>query len=311
MPKRVLVTGWTGFVGDALIRDTVTLSEHDRTCVFHSNRDVEYVLLPRWELDLMDYQKTEDAVSNYSPDVILHLAAKCGGLFDNINHPAEFWYKNTVMSVNILQAAAVVGIKHFIGCLSSCIYPDKVGEGYYPMQTTDIFRGAVSQANLGYGFGKRALLEGMMSYSKEFPDIKFHGLIPCNMCGPGDRSTHFIPSFVKRLKAGEKSFLLNGTGMELRQFMNVEDFVAILLKYIDKLDTFTNPLNVFNVAPDKPQYTIRDMAYALAAPFGVTDIRFNGERNSQYRKDIDGTEILKIIPHEFDTFEEIVKLCSR
>jgi len=302
--RRVLITGCTGFVGDTYTRDMVG---NDKGIYrFYSDRETEYLLPGRMEMDLLNMHSVRNYFSQHKPNIVVHLAAKCGGLFDNIQYPANFWYENTLMSTIILQESLLSGVKHFVGCLSSCVYPDKVGEGYYPMQTKDIFRGSVSEANLGYGFGKRALLEGMMSYQKQYPHMTFHGLIPCNLFGVGDKSTHFIPSFIKRLKAGEKDIELNGTGNELRQFMDVDDFCCIIFDYLKKIDEIPGEgLRLFNVAPDRPQTSIKELANLIASKFGAT-VKFNYMKNSQFRKDIDGSEILKIIPHKFNTIEETI-----
>lgn len=268
----------------------------------------------RQECNLLDPKSVMDCLTgkfDIIPDIVLYTAAKCGGVFDNLADPFGFWHENTLMALNTLKAVKESAIPAFVAVLSSCIYPSAVG-GYevsrnfgedkeyisaYPLDTISIYNGQVDLSNVGYAAGKRALLDGMISLSKQC-NTQFNALVPCNMFGVGDTSTHFIPSFMRKLRETPKgeTIVLNGTGSELRQFMDVDDCAGCIIKYLQDLwnpavhmrkEFLYGKVWVDNVSPDDSVMTVAEAAQRIV---DIADpgrkIAFNGSDNCQFRKDI-------------------------
>src|SRR5215203_557223 len=110
---KVLVTGGSGLLGKAIQR------------YVHGNKDEHDYIFINSSNDLRDKYVTEKLIQEAKPDVVIHTAAKVGGLLDNMNNQIDYWVDNTEMNLNILRACKNHGIKRVISCLSTCIYPSK------------------------------------------------------------------------------------------------------------------------------------------------------------------------------------------
>ena len=276
--NRIVVTGGSGLVGKHLqeiLPDAFYLSSKD--------------------CDLTDIKKVRWMISSYTPDVVIHLAARVGGIQDNLKYPADYFDDNILINTNIVKVCKEYDVKRFIGILSTCIYPSVVDN--YPMTEEDLFIGPPPPSNFSYGYAKRCLAVQIDAYNKQF-GTKYNYLIPCNLYGDYDNlhnenKMHFITALLNKIRnSKDNSLHLLGTGKPLRQFMYAGDLAKII-----KLVIENNITESFNVAPDF-NYSIDEMARVA---LNVTNKDYNiiydrPELDGQYRKDVSNKKLLKLFP---------------
>lgn len=293
MNKNILVTGGSGLVGSYLrkfIPDAIFLSSSD----YNLTKESDVIKL----------------FENYKPECVIHLAAKVGGIIDNIENPAEYYDDNILMNTFMLKYSKLNQVKRFIGILSTCIYPDKVES--YPMIESDLHLGPPTETNFSYGYSKRSLAVQIDSYNKQY-GTKYQYLIPCNLYGVGDKDdenkSHFVTALIKKIfkakKNGEKKIELYGDGTPLRQFLFAEDFAEVIHRVIDE-----NVHESFNVSNDE-NLSIQQMAMIALSVCDASDfeIIWNKEKpNGQYRKDVSNEKMKTLLPNlNFIRLEEGIK----
>jgi GDP-L-fucose synthase len=285
----ILVTGGTSTVGKHLkeiLPDAVYISSK--------------------ECDLTDIKMVRWLISSYTPNIVVHLAAKVGGIQDNIAKPAEYFDDNILMNTNILKVSHEYNVKRFIGILSTCIYPDKVDS--YPMKEEVMFDGPPTPTNFSYGYAKRALAVQIEAYNKQY-GTEYNYITPCNLYSEydnfdNDKKMHFITALLKKIKTSDGELNLLGTGKPLRQFMYAGDLAKVI-----KLTIENDVTENFNIAYPVNQ-SINDLAEkALGSLKKNYYIRYNNpELDGQYRKDVDTTKMLSLFPEfEFTSYEEGIK----
>lgn len=288
---RVLVTGGTGLVGTYLQNyiDGVYLNSKD----YNLTKEEQVVAM---------YEK-------YRPDVVIHLAAKVGGIMDNIAHPFQYYEDNLLMNTYVVKYARYFKVSKFIGVLSSCIYPDVVAQ--YPLVEEDLHKDLPNINNFGYGYAKRVLGCHIDIAKKE--GLNYSYIIPSNLYGEfehGDISRkHFIGALLEKIhiakQQGDDSITLFGDGTPLRQFTFAKD-VAEILDLIIKQDVKEN-LNVST--PDN--MSIDFMAKEALKALGMSDIKIiydTSKPNGQYRKDVDIAKFKKIFSnYEFTPYIKGIK----
>ena len=206
--------------------------------------------------DLRDWLVAEDLFKTYKPTHVVHLAAKVGGIKDNINKPAEYFNDNILINTHIMNMCKMYNVKRFIGILSTCIYPDTVKS--YPMTENDLFLGPPTPTNFSYGYAKRCLAVQIDAYNKQY-GTKYNYLIPCNLYSEHDNfnnesKMHFMTALLKKIKSSKETLNLLGTGKPLRQFMYAGDLAKIIKGVIENKIT-----DSFNVAPSE-NLSIDEMA---------------------------------------------------
>lgn len=279
--NKIIVTGGSGMVGQSLKKIMP-----------------EATYLSSKQCDLTEQKSVEAMLNYYNPDAIIHLAAKVGGIFDNINRPAEYFTDNILMNTLLIDAAHKKGIKRFVGILSTCIYPDKCES--YPMKETDLHNGPPTPTNFSYGYAKRCLAVQTESYNKQY-GTNYQYLIPCNLYGEFDKygnNSHFIAALINKIHIAKKNLddkiILFGTGTPLRQFMYSDD-LAIVIKYCIDNDIYDN----MNVATEE-NLSIRQMAEIalLACDAENMTIQFDTTYpDGQFRKDVSVDKLKEVIPN--------------
>ena len=148
MYKNVLVTGGTGFLGKRL--------QIERP---------NWIYISSKDCDLTDSKQVKELYADLKPEAVLHLAARVGGIMDNIENQADFFYLNTMMNTNVLKEAHSAGIDRVLSALSTCAFPERVG---FPYAEESFFWGPPTPTNFSYGMTKRMLHVGSMAYRKQY-----------------------------------------------------------------------------------------------------------------------------------------------
>ena len=283
--KDILITGGTGMVGKHLQKILP---------------DAYYV---GSEYELTEWNETVALFENTRPKRVIHLAAKVGGIQDNIEKPAEYFDDNILINTNVVNMCKKYKVERFTAILSTCIYPDKVDR--YPMTEEDMFLGPPTKTNFSYAYAKRCMAVQTEAYNKQY-GTKWNYIIPCNLFSELDnfeneKKMHFITSLVKKIKNSNGNINLLGTGKPLRQFIYAEDLARVIKEVIDK-DITEN----FNIAPDW-NYSINEMTNKALDVLKVKAeiVYTNPELDGQYRKDVSNKKMKSLLPNfKFTNFED-------
>lgn len=234
---KVIVTGGSGFLGKAVNK------------VLKDNLFYDVVSLEgKRDYDLTNQKQVDYLYKGHEPDVIVHLAARVGGIGANKDNPGLFMYENLVMGMNLIETARKYGkLQKFVMVGTVCAYPKFTP---VPFKEEDIWNGYPEETNAPYGIAKKALMELLIAYEKQY---KFNStnLIPVNMYGPHDNFdpsiSHVIPALILKIatamKHGEKRVELWGTGQASREFLFVDDCAEAITKSIS-IDTGPDPINI-------------------------------------------------------------------
>tara|TARA_Y100000310_G_scaffold334572_1_gene414676 strand:- start:761 stop:1678 length:918 start_codon:yes stop_codon:yes gene_type:complete len=277
---KVAVTGGTGFLGKSLQRMVPKWT-------YLSSSDVNLSSLP----ELCDF------LAEGKFDTVIHLAARVGGIKDNIDHPAEFFYENTIMNSNVVHACYKTGIKRLLSTLSTCAFPNRAA--FYPFAEEELLAGPPAKTNRSYGFTKRALYIQTLAYREQY-GLNYSCISPSNLYGPGDNfdseNSHFVPAMVKKFHEAKNGDTLTfwGNGRPLRQQLFVDDLcVAIphlLVKHCSDVPLLVVP---------NENLSIKEMVSACRTIANKDlDIRFEGDSalSGQYRKDGSNRKFKELLP---------------
>jgi GDP-L-fucose synthase len=286
---QILVTGGSGLVGKHL-QDILPEATYVSSSAY----------------DLTDMVSVKEMMIDFEPDIVIHLAARVGGIMDNMKYPVQYLEENILMNTNVLKACHEFNVEKVISILSTCIYPDVVDT--YPMKEEDLFNGPPAPTNFSYGFAKRCMAAHIDSYVKQY-DKKWCYLIPCNLYGEHDKyeehHSHFVSALIKKIYEAEDSIELWGTGKPLRQFMYGRDLARVIKYFIDN-DVVGN----YNVAPDWV-HSINEIA-EIGKNACLKDklvVNYdNTKPDGQFRKDVDSSKLLSILKDfRFTPLEEGIK----
>ena len=213
--RRVVVTGGAGFLGGF-----VTEGLQKRGC--------KNILVPKIEdYDLVSIDDIIRMYEDMKPDIVIHLAAVVGGIGANREHPGEFFYKNLMMGVQLIEQGRLRNIEKFVAIGTVCAYPKFTP---VPFKEEDIWNGYPEETNAPYGLAKKMLLVQSQSYRTEYGFNSIF-LLPVNLYGPGDNfdpaSSHVIPALIKKcvdaIDSGTDYIDCWGTGNVSREFIYVAD----------------------------------------------------------------------------------------
>ena len=213
--KKVLVTGGAGFLGHFLVENLVSKGFSRKNITIPRSRDN----------DLRIWENARKAVKG--KDIVIHLAAKVGGIGLNKEKPGEFFYDNLIMGALLMEAARIEKVKKFVAIGTICAYPKFTKT---PFKEEDLWNGYPEETNAPYGLAKKMLLVQSQSYREQY-NFNSVFLLPVNLYGPGDnfdpKSSHVIPALIKKIHDAKKRKLhfieVWGTGKPTREFLYVED----------------------------------------------------------------------------------------
>lgn len=263
-------------------------------------------------VDLTDQRDVKRLIGNMQPRTVIHLAARVGGILDNIAHPAEYFYQNVMMNTMIMEECRKNGVERFIGMLSTCIYPDALSEAFYPLREEVLFMGPPTPTNFSYGYAKRCLAVQTEAYNKEY-GLQYSWLAPCNLYSEHDKfvpgKAHFVADLVRKIieaKNGDKKLVLFGSGRPLRQNMYAGDLAKVLQICVERDITES-----FNVAVSE-NLSIKETAEIALRACEAEDIEISWDStkpDGQYRKDVSNEKMLSIIPDfKFTSLEEGIRI---
>jgi len=233
--KCVTVTGGKGFLGKHLIKK---LAAYD--C-----RQIKVADLPEYNLtNITDIQRMYEETK---PQIVIHLAAKVGGIGFNQEKPAELFYDNLIMSAQLLHEAYVRKIEKFVALGTICAYPKFTP---VPFKEEDLWNGYPEETNAPYGLAKKMMLVQSQAYRQQYGFNSIF-LLPVNLYGPGDnfnpRSSHVIPALIKKCfdatDAHDDKIEVWGTGSATREFFYVEDAAQAICMAADAYNK-SEPVNI-------------------------------------------------------------------
>ena len=213
--KKIVVTGGAGFLGTYVVKKL-----EERGC--------SEIFIPRSEhYDLVEMEAVKRLYQEARPDIVIHLAAKVGGIGANMKNPGRFFYENLMMGVQMMEQARLFGVEKFVAIGTICAYPKFTP---VPFKEEDLWNGYPEETNAPYGLAKKMLLVQSQAYRHQYG---FHSifLLPVNLYGPGDdfdlESSHVIPALIRKAveakERGERRIVAWGTGKVSREFLYVED----------------------------------------------------------------------------------------
>lgn len=231
--KKVVVTGGAGFLGCHVVKQLENLNPNKITII----RSKEY--------DLRNYYDCLEALKGH--DLVIHLAAKVGGIGYNQSHPAELFRDNLLMGVNTMEAAREIGVQKFVAIGTVCAYPKYTAS---PFKEENLWDGYPEETNAPYGLAKKMLLVQAQSYRQQYGFNAIY-LLPVNLYGPHDNfnpeSSHVIPALIKKFCEAKETNVEKvevwGSGNATREFLYVEDAAEGILLAAEKYNK-KDPINL-------------------------------------------------------------------
>jgi len=229
---KIFVSGHGGLIGSALVRN------------LEAKGYTNIVVRTRKELDLLNTDSVTNFYKEQKPDVVIHAAAKVGGILANDTQGADFIYQNLVMQNNVIWGAYQAGVKKLIFLGSSCIYPRLAEQ---PMAESCLLTGSLEPTNRPYAIAKISGLE-MVNALRRQHDLPYFSVMPINLYGVNDNyhalDSHVFPALIRRIAEAkenkDKEVVVWGTGNALREFMfsdDCADAIVFLLENLKK-DSF-------------------------------------------------------------------------
>ncbi len=179
------------------------------------------------ELDLRDRNAVFACYEHERPQVVVLAAAKVGGILANSTYPADFLSDNLRIQLNVIDAAAKVGVERLLFLGSSCIYPKFAPQ---PIREEYLLSGSLESTNDAYAIAKIAGVLHVQAMRRQY-GMRWISAMPTNLYGPGDnfdpQTSHVLPAMIRRFHeaktSGAPSVTLWGTGQPRREFLHVDD----------------------------------------------------------------------------------------
>jgi len=242
--KNVLVTGGGGFIGSHLVERLVASGAKVRVAQrTYPDKNLAAVL-DRIEFVQADLSQLKECLkATKDMEIVFELAAKVGGVQYNINHPATMFFRNSVLPLNMLEAAKIEGVDRLMCASSTCVYSPTAT---VPNLEEDGFKDNPDESNIGYGWAKRVAELGAKFYAREF-GMKIAIVRPANMYGPRDNfeseTFHVIPALIRRVFESAGSIEVWGSGNQTRSFIYVKDAAEAMMLLTEKY-AVADPVNV-------------------------------------------------------------------
>jgi GDP-L-fucose synthase len=249
--QRVIVTGGAGFLGSFVVEQLRAKGCRD-------------IFVPRSKnYDLVQMDAVRQLYSDRTPDMVIHLAARVGGIGANQANPGKFFYDNLMMGTQLIEVGRQRGLKKFVGLGTICAYPKFAS---IPFKEDDIWNGYPEETNAPYGLAKKMMLVQSQAYREQY-GFNSIVLFPVNLYGPRDNfdleTSHVIPALIRKCvtakEAGQPALTLWGDGSPTREFLYVEDAAEGILLAVEHYEG-SQPVNLGT----GEEVTIRDLATMIA-----------------------------------------------
>ena len=191
--RRILVTGGAGFLGSVIVEKL-------------KEKGCKTISVPRSkDYDLVDNDACKRIYQETKPDIVIHLAAKVGGIGANRNNPGKFFYDNAMMGIQMMEQGRVFGIEKFVALGTICAYPKFTP---VPFKEANLWDGYPEETNAPYGLAKKMLLVQAQAYKQQY-DFNAIYLLPVNLYGPRDNfdleTSHVIPAIIRKCLESQNS----------------------------------------------------------------------------------------------------------
>ena len=243
--KRVTVTGGHGFLGHNVVKQL-----EEKGAAVSTFSSAEY--------NLTRQENVARLYRDFKPQVVIHLAAKVGGIGANRDNPGSFFYENAVMGIEMIEQGRVNKVEKFVQVGTVCAYPKFAP---IPFSEDDLWNGYPEETNAPYGLAKKMLLVQAQAYRQQYGFDAIY-LLPVNLYGPGDnvdlQNSHVIPALIRKcLEARDSnapSIQAWGTGKPTREFLYVEDAARAIVMAAERYDK-AEPVNIGS----SEEISIRDL----------------------------------------------------
>ncbi len=255
--KRVVVTGGAGFLGSFVVEQLRA-------------RGCQQIFVPRSAAyNLVDMVAVTRLYDDCQPDIVLHLAARVGGIGANQANAGTFFYDNLMMGTQLMEVGRQRNIKKIVGLATICAYPNLTP---IPFKEDDLWNGYPEETNAPYGLAKKMLLVQSQAYRQQY-NFSSVVLFPVNLFGPRDNfdleTSHVIPALIRKCaeakKAGHSEIVLWGDGSPSREFLYVEDAAEGILLAAENYDQ-SLPVNLGTGI----EMTIQELATLIATEVGFS-----------------------------------------
>jgi GDP-L-fucose synthase len=233
--KKILLTGGAGFLGSSIVEQ-----------LLQKGVSQEQISIPRsHETDLRIWENCVDAVTG--KDVVIHLAARVGGIGFNQKYPALLFYDNAIMGIQLIEAAHREGVEKCVVLGTVCAYPKFTP---VPFQEKNLWDGYPEETNAPYGLAKKMLLVQSQAYRHQYGFNSIY-LLPVNLYGPRDNfdpeSSHVIPALIKKfveaVEDNHRTVEIWGTGAASREFLYVDDCARAIVLAAEQYNK-SDPVNI-------------------------------------------------------------------
>jgi GDP-L-fucose synthase len=233
--ERVVVTGGAGFLGGFVVEEL-------------RRRGATDVRVPRSkDYDLVDMGAVRALYRDTQPTLVVHLAARVGGIGANRDNPGKFFYENLMMGVQLIEVGRQVGLRKLVALGTICAYPKFCP---VPFREEDLWSGYPEETNAPYGIAKKALLVQSQAYRQQY-GMNSVVLFPVNLYGPRDNfdlhTSHVIPALVRKCvearERGDRKIVVWGTGAASREFLHARDAAEGIADACERYDE-SEPVNL-------------------------------------------------------------------
>ena len=282
--KRVVVTGGAGFLGSFVVEQLRT-------------KGCRQIIVPRSrDYDLVEMEAVRRLYADTTPDVLIHLAARVGGIGANQANPGRFFYENLMMGSQLIEIGRQRGLGKLVAIGTICAYPKFAP---IPFQEDDIWAGYPEETNAPYGLAKKMMLVQSQAYRQQY-GFNSIVLFPVNLYGPHDnfdlQTSHVIPALIRKCvearDTGASEIVLWGDGTPTREFLYAEDAAEGILLAAEQYED-SRPLNLGT----GEEISINGLATMIATEVGYTGrIAWDKTKpNGQPRRCLDVSRIKQTI----------------
>jgi GDP-L-fucose synthase len=291
--RRVVVTGGAGFLGRRVVAEL-------------RDAGAEPAVIRSADYDLTQPDAAADMLADLRPEILIHLAARVGGIGYNQAEPAPLFLANLLMGTYVIEAARAAGVDKTVLLGTVCSYPKFTP---VPFAETDLWNGYPEETNAPYGIAKKAMLVHAQVNAAQYGQ-RFAFLIPTNLYGPGDKFhpsvSHVIPALIKKCvdarEAGAQVVEVWGTGSASREYLFVDDAAHAVVLAAERHEG-TEPINLGT----NHEVTIRETVERIARLVGFDgELRWDPSRpDGQPRRRVDATRAHELLGWRAETpFED-------